>query len=260
MHHIAVQIYEVQTPEEAQQLVDLGVDHIGGVILSASGWQNPLLLKTLEAARSAPVKSSLIPLFSDLDTIQQALDFYQPDIVHFCESLMDGQQVAAYCRMLIDNQKAIKQRYPQVGIMRSIPISPPGLADRVPTLGLAAMFEPVSDYFLTDTLLVDQSGNSKDIQPVKGFVGITGRTCDWGMAATLVQKSRIPVILAGGLSPHNVFDGIAQVKPAGVDSCTGTNAQDEKGGPIRFQKDLDKVRRFVEETRRAQKHLDLLNQ
>lgn len=257
MQKIIVQIYEVQTPGEAQRLANLGVDHVGSVIVSETDWRNSRLLKTLEALRSKPMKSSLIPLFSDRETIQRALDFYQPDIVHFCESLMESAQVATYCRTLIENQEFIKQRYPQIGIMRSIPIAPAGLANQVPTLEMAVMFEPVSDYFLTDTLLVAPDRNTEDIQPVKGFVGITGKTCDWEMAARLVQNSRIPVILAGGLSPHNVFDGIVKVKPAGVDSCTGTNALDAKGHAIRFQKDLDKVRGFVEETRRAQRHLGL---
>jgi phosphoribosylanthranilate isomerase len=57
--------------------------------------------------------------------------------------------------------------------------------------------------------------------------------------------------LAGGLSPENVYDGIRFVKPAGVDSCTGTNRRDHQGRPIRFKKDMERLRRFVEETRRA---------
>ncbi|MDL1981809.1 MAG: hypothetical protein LWX02_10130, partial [Deltaproteobacteria bacterium] len=108
-------------------------------------------------------------------------------------------------------------------------------------------------YFLTDTLLVQSSGSGLKNQPVEGFVGITGRTCDWDVAADLVESSSIPVILAGGLAPDNVFDGIKRVCPAGVDSCTGTNSLDFKGKPIRFQKDLEKVKRFVEDTRRAEK-------
>lgn len=252
---IIVQIYEVQTPEEARQLAGVGVDHIGGVILSENDWRKPQLLRTVEVARTAGVKSSLIPLFMDRDAIQRLLDFYQPDIIHFCESLVANLQIAGYCRTLIENQAMIKQRYPQIALMRSIPIAPPGLTRWVPTLELAAMFEPVSDFFLTDTLLVDQSGHSGDRQPVEGFVGITGQTCDWELAARLVQTSGIPVILAGGLAPHNVFEGIVQVKPAGVDSCTGTNALDPLGRTIRFQKDLEKVRHFVDETRRAQDYL-----
>ena len=69
----------------------------------------------------------------------------------------------------------------------------------------------------------------------------------------LVETARIPVILAGGISPHNVTDGIRQVRPAGVDSCTRTNEFDRSGRPIRFKKDLAKVQMFVERVRAAEK-------
>jgi phosphoribosylanthranilate isomerase len=86
---------------------------------------------------------------------------------------------------------------------------------------------------------------------VAGFVGITGLTCDWSVAAELVAKSRIPVILAGGISPENVAEGMLQVRPFGVDSCTCTNAVDECGRPIRFKKDPARVKALVSETHRA---------
>jgi phosphoribosylanthranilate isomerase len=70
-----------------------------------------------------------------------------------------------------------------------------------------------------------------------------------------VDASGIPVILAGGISPQNVIAGILQVKPAGIDSCTWTNAQDKTGSPIRFRKDLGKVRQLVGCVRQAEKSL-----
>ena len=136
--------------------------------------------------------------------------------------------------------------------MRSVPIAPQGQAHLVPSLELARIFEPVSDIFLTDTLVVAGRKNRRNEQPVAGFVGITGKTCDWDTAACLVRESRIPVILAGGISPENVAEGMRRVNPAGIDSCTLTNDLDENGNPIRFRKDLNKVRRLVEETRRAE--------
>ena len=88
------------------------------------------------------------------------------------------------------------------------------------------------------------------------FAGITGQTCDWNMARCLVQTSRIPLILAGGLSPDNVAEAISRVEPAGVDSCTLTNARDNLGRPIRFRKDADKVKAFVDEARQAEAALN----
>ena len=89
-------------------------------------------------------------------------------------------------------------------------------------------------------------------QPVAGYVGITGEVCDWELARALVEASPIPVILAGGISPENVFDAIGRVRPAGIDSCMQTNARDALGKPIRFRKDRDRVRRLLDEVRRAE--------
>ncbi len=133
--------------------------------------------------------------------------------------------------------------------MRSIPIAPRGLAERVPTLAYGRRFEAATDFFLTDTLLVQADAPRADFQPVSGFVGITGVPGDWDTARALVQASSIPVILAGGISPDNVGEAAALTRPAGVDSCTLTNAEDDRGRPIRFRKDLNKVRRLIEAVR-----------
>ena len=127
------------------------------------------------------------------------------------------------------------------------------LEHRVPTLDIAKAFEPTSDCFLTDTLLMDSPDTEPDTQPVQGFVGITGQTCSWDCAARLVAASDIPVILAGGISPDNVVDGILQVRPAGIDSCTRTNSLDNQGSPIRFKKDIEKVKNMVSAVREAEK-------
>jgi phosphoribosylanthranilate isomerase len=120
---------------------------------------------------------------------------------------------------------------------------------------LGKKFEPFSDFVLTDTMPVNDNRGAEDSQPVEGFVGITGQTCNWDTAASLVASSRIPVILAGGLSPANVSDGILRVKPAGVDSCTLTNALDENGRPIRFKKDVVKVKQLIDAVREAERRL-----
>jgi phosphoribosylanthranilate isomerase len=86
-------------------------------------------------------------------------------------------------------------------------------------------------------------------------VGITGQTCDWQTAAALVANSKIPVILAGGISPDNVAEGILQVRPEGVDSCTQTNSLDANGVPIRFKKDIKKVEKLIGAVRATEKAL-----
>ncbi|MDI9571370.1 MAG: hypothetical protein QM278_11780 [Pseudomonadota bacterium] len=325
-----VQIYEIQTPWEAEHLIALGVDHLGSVITDRENWRDPAVREAVRLSAGTASRSSVIPLFNDLETVLRLLDYYRPDIVHFCENLPlraeAGDRRGAATERLVALQGAVRERFPKVRITRSLPVPgaaaatttvpgrarvpaaapgvdgsapegmgparrgdgrgdddarppdrvpddgrPPGprggttgLARTVPDLsgpagplraGLAALldsFAPVTDFFMTDTLLTGPGGVEGDaIQPVAGFVGITGATCDWEIAAWLVRVSPRPVILAGGLGPENVAAAIGRVRPAGVDSCTRTNALDASGRPIRFQKDIDKVRRFVAAARRA---------
>jgi phosphoribosylanthranilate isomerase len=253
---VIIQIYEIQTPLEAEAVIALGVDHIGSVVLSPRTCQNSRLRETVAAVQRNGACSSIIPLFRDPTCVYRMLDYYRPNVVHFCEAWDHAAEPARTCEPLIRLQLGVKERFPEVRIMRSIPIAPPARGDSVPTLMLARLFEPVSDLFLTDTLLVDPDGSSRPRQPVDGFVGVTGLTCDWQTASRLVAASALPVILAGGLSPENVAEGIRRVRPAGVDSCTLTNATDADGHPVRFKKDRSKVERFVQAAREAEKNMD----
>jgi phosphoribosylanthranilate isomerase len=253
-----VQLYEIQDPREAERLIELGVDRIGSVILSPEEWKVPAVRDVVRLIRGSGAKSSLIPLLAREDDILRALEYYEPDFVHFCELIPlaphDHGRREALCAELIRIQQRVKKEFPPFGITRSIPIPEPGPADhaavRETILEIARMLEPHTDGFMTDTLR--GYGGEGAAQPVAGYVGITGEVCDWDLAAVLVEASRIPVILAGGISPENVFDAIGHVKPAGIDSCTQTNARDNRGRPIRFRKDFDRVRRLLDEVRRAE--------
>lgn len=246
-----VQIYEIQTPFEAEQMAALGVDHIGSVLLSPDAMQNTVLKETLKVVRRLGRKSSMIPLFTDVDRIAEMIDYYRPDIVHFCDTLPSPDTDAFM--PIVQRQQAIRKRFPRLEIMRSIPIGCAGYGAKVSSLEMAAVFEPFSDWFLTDTLLFNGDRAENADQPVDGYVGITGKVCDWDVAAALVTQSNIPVILAGGIGPENASAGVEKVRPAGVDSCTRTNALDADGKSIRFKKDVEKVSRLVAAAHRAER-------
>ena len=247
MSRIAVQIYEIQDPQEAEAVIELGVDHIGSVVVSEEKWKVPAIREVVLVSRDADVKHSLIPLFNTREVLFRAIDYYQMDIIHFCESLTcnDGHMIP--CESIAELQISIRKRFPKIEVMRSVPIPTTKSNKRIPTLKIAECFQPSSSYFLTDTWLGKE--------PVDGYLGITGQACDWPTATRLVEWSSIPVILAGGISPKNVYEGLMEVKPFGVDSCTGTNARDRNGRPVRFKKDYEIVKAFVAEVRRAEKDL-----
>lgn len=75
----------------------------------------------------------------------------------------------------------------------------------------------------------------------RGAGGGTGRTFDWTRIPRDLGK---PFLLAGGLGPDNVFDAIRDVHPWGVDVSSGIESAPG-------EKDPAKMRRFIEEVRRA---------
>ena len=236
-----VQIYEIQTPQEAEKCIGLGVDHIGSVLIAEDSWRVPSVREIIRLSDGTDTKNSLIPLFQDTDNLYRAIDYYRPHYIHFCDALTDHDGGEISMDGFIRMQSNLKEKFPEIEIMRSIPIPQKGMSPDFPTLKTARALEPLSDIFLTDTWLGQE--------PVKGYIGITGKTADWEIARQLVLQSKIPVILAGGLSPENVSEAIMEVLPAGADSCTHTNIVNGEGEPIRFKKDFHKVEKFIIEVR-----------
>ena len=74
-----------------------------------------------------------------------------------------------------------------------------------------------------DALLLD-SGNQR--LAVK-MLGGTGRTHDWAISRRIVKQVTKPVFLAGGLNSENVREAVEQVRPFGLDVCSGVRT-DEK--------------------------------
>lgn len=80
----------------------------------------------------------------------------------------------------------------------------------------------------------------------EGAPGGSGQAFDWRLLPQDVDK---PMLLAGGLDADNVFDAITTTLPWGVDACSGI----ESAPGI---KDGERMRRFVEEVRRADCHVE----
>ncbi|KPG98821.1 phosphoribosylanthranilate isomerase [Pseudomonas sp. RIT-PI-r] len=76
---------------------------------------------------------------------------------------------------------------------------------------------------------------------VEGVPGGTGEAFDWSLIPQGLSK---PLILAGGLTPENIADAVARVKPYAVDVSGGVEAS--KG-----IKDHAKIRAFINAARKA---------
>jgi phosphoribosylanthranilate isomerase len=84
---------------------------------------------------------------------------------------------------------------------------------------------------------------------VPGQAGGTGMTFPWEWAMELALRYRL--LLSGGLSGANVGDAIRSVRPWGVDASSRL----ESSPGI---KDIEAVRRFVREARRAEEEVALV--
>lgn len=68
-----------------------------------------------------------------------------------------------------------------------------------------------------DAILLDSGNPSLAVKELGG----TGRAHDWALSRRIRDSVSVPVYLAGGLNPGNVSQAIAQVRPFGVDVCSG---------------------------------------
>jgi phosphoribosylanthranilate isomerase len=95
-----------------------------------------------------------------------------------------------------------------------------------------------------DALLVDSVDTGEGFQRLGG----TGKVADWKAAAAIIKAVSIPVFLAGGINPGNVEKAITEVRPYGIDLCSGVEGS-------RGKKDPEKLRLLVKNFRSAKEKL-----
>jgi phosphoribosylanthranilate isomerase len=89
-------------------------------------------------------------------------------------------------------------------------------------------------------ILID---STSPVQP-----GGTGKRFDWEKERARIEMlgSRIPIIVAGGLTPENVQEALTLLQPWGVDVSSGVESNPGK-------KDPEKVRAFIAAVRQAER-------
>jgi len=105
--------------------------------------------------------------------------------------------------------------------------------DEQESFDMTCNFEVVCDALLLDSRTQDRLGG-------------TGMVHDWNISKKIVLMSKIPVILAGGLTDNNVYDAVKKILPYGVDVNSGVE--------IDGWKNYEKVKKFVTEAERAERN------
>ena len=214
-----VQIYTMQSVDEALEVASLGVDHLG-ITPSSIGLPGEIDYDTAREIVEAVGKSAVcvaLTVESSLDEIENMVLAVQPDILHLC-GLENSFPPDAVLKL--------RDRVPNLPIMQAISVAGPDAVE------IAMSYQEAADYLILDTQAPDIAG-----------IGASGVTHDWNISRSIVRELKIPVILAGGLSPENVAEAIEFVQPWAVDSLTHTNQYLPDG---EFKKDLNKIHQFVE--------------
>jgi phosphoribosylanthranilate isomerase len=110
----------------------------------------------------------------------------------------------------------------------------PGLAlvQVIHVSGSESVDEAMAVAARVDAILLDSGNQNLAVKELGG----TGRKHDWRISRKIVESVRVPVFLAGGLNPENVAAAIREVRPYGLDICSGLRTNN--------QLDEEKVRRF----------------
>jgi phosphoribosylanthranilate isomerase len=202
----AIKICGITRIEDALAAAHCGANAIGLVFYGKSP-RDVTPVRAAEILRAMPPFVTSVGLFVDApaDEVAQTLAVARVDLLQF-----HGDETPGYCRQFgVPYLKALRVR--------------PG----------ADLLQYARDYHHAKALLLDAF--------VEGLHGGTGATFDW---ALIPKNLSLPVVLSGGLTPHNVTAAVKAVRPWAVDVSSGV----EKSKGI---KDAAKIAAFVTGVRNA---------
>ena len=215
-----IQIAGIIDAEEAQLLVESGVDWLGFPLRLPVNKEDISETNAARIIRQLPEGRDGV-LITYLETADA--------IYALCKQL-GAKKVQVHGKITLGELQRLRQIAPGLFILKSLIVRDDNLPDLEKQV---ALFSPLADGFITDTH-----------DPKTGADGATGKTHDWRISRRLVEISPKPVMLAGGLKPENVFEAIVAVRPAAVDAHTGV--EDDSG-----RKNPRKLQIFVNEARRG---------
>ncbi len=191
---IRVKVCCISSKEEARIAVECGASALGlvGHMPTGPGVISDEQIRTIAATVPPPVATFLLTSETDAARIVAHQRAVQTSVIQIVDALKSGSYAD------------IRSALPSVKLVQVIHVLGPESVDEA----LAAADE-------VDALLLD-SGN-----PLRRELGGTGRTHDWTVSRTIIEQSRVPVFLAGGLTPVNVRTAIDAVGPFGIDICSG---------------------------------------
>lgn len=233
MSDAIIQIYGIRTVEDARMVYEAGAAHIGvsfGQIKRTPGQLTCEQAAEIFAGVQPEAVRIGLTIATDLDEIISNLRLAMPDVLHLSGDIegVKPEQV-----------EELKKVFPDLKIMQALPVLAGVALKDQKVLAYVREYEAVSDYFLIDTKAPDVDD-----------IGATGDVHDRTIDRAIIEATKVPCIIAGGLDAHNVAEAIHITQPYGVDSYSHTNYTDARGEGLHC-KDPERVRAFIEAVRNA---------
>ena len=209
---VRVQIAGVSSLEEALTAEEAGADALGFTLRLPMGVHDGLT-----EAKARDIIARLPPFICSV-----AITYVSNarDAVELCRYL--GVMVLQlHGEFPLGELRLIRAALPHLKLIRAVHVTGPEAVTR------ARALERHVDAIILDTY-----------DPATGRSGATGKMHDWTISRQIVGGVRVPVILAGGLTPDNVVEAIRAVSPWAVDVHTGIEDPDGT-------RNLIKLRSFI---------------
>lgn len=200
-----VKICCIYSIEEAKTAINFGASALGlvGKMPSGPGIISDDLI--LQIAQYVPPPIATFLLTSET--------YPEEIIAHHKRTQTNTIQIVD--RIPIDAYHYIRNKLPIIKIVQVIHV-----------LDEKSIEEAVEISNFVDALLLDSGNPNKNVKELGG----TGRIHNWKLSKKIVEQSKVPVFLAGGINSQNVKQAINEVNPFGIDICSGvrTNGKLDK--------------------------------
>jgi phosphoribosylanthranilate isomerase len=197
---IRVKVCCIANVEEARLAIQFGASAVGLVSAMPSG-PGPIPDEEIAVIASVVppgVSSFLLTALTDAEAIAEQHARVGTQVLQLVDRMTEGEM--SRLRGLLPRTKLV----PVIHVTGS------------ETLEEARAVAPYSD-----ALLLDSGRPDAEVKELGG----TGRTHDWAISERICRESGVPVFLAGGLSQKNVVRAIGEVRPFGVDLCSGVRTE-----------------------------------
>jgi phosphoribosylanthranilate isomerase len=195
-----VKVCCIETPEAAALAIRHGADALGlvGPMPSGTGIVELEVAARIAGGVPPPVATFLLSSATEPEELLAQCRLVSPTALQ----IVDQVDPAAYA--------LLRSELPALRLVQVVHVT-----------GEDMVAEALAIATLVDALLLDSGSPDAPVR----LLGGTGKVHDWAISQRIAEDAPVPVFLAGGLTPDNVGDAIACVRPFAVDLCTGLRTE-----------------------------------